>query len=132
MSPVEPQSYPPADAVLLCEDNDHVRMLIERILIDAGYEVLSSAHPRDALELGSLHADRIALVVTDVILPGMSGLEFVGRVRGELASVPTLFLSGYSAKAVSDFGDLPGNSEFLQKPFDQEALLAKVAALRGD
>lgn len=116
-------------AVLLCEDNDLVRRLIERILSGCGFELLSSSHPRDALDRAKQHPGGVTLVITDVILPGMSGIEFAGRIRNELADVPTLFLSGYTAKAVNDFGDLPANSDFLQKPFDQDQLLEKVSAL---
>ena len=108
------------ETLLLCEDEDGVRKLLELVLRGAGYTVLSAAGPEEGLALAARHA--VDALVTDIVMPGMSGLELADR----LAPLRALFISGYSSEAA---GGLPGGSAFLEKPFDHGALLAAVRAL---
>jgi CheY-like chemotaxis protein len=112
------------ETLLLCEDEDGVRALVELVLTGAGYTVLSAARPEDALLIALREGDAIDALVTDIVMPGMSGLELADR----LAPLRTLFVSGYSAE-VAGRGALPPESAFLEKPFDHGTLLAEVREL---
>jgi two-component system cell cycle sensor histidine kinase/response regulator CckA len=124
----QPERLAGTETVLLCEDEGLLRTLIERILTAAGYRVLSSRHPQQALELAATHGETLEIVVTDVMLPQMSGPELADRLRALCPGVRTLFLSGYTAETVRD---LPPGSAFLQKPFDHDTLLRQVRNLQG-
>ena len=95
------------------------------MLTGAGYTVLAAGRPEDALALAARDGDAIDALVTDIVMPGMSGLELAER----LAPLRALFISGYSAEAAERRGGLPPGSAFLEKPFDHGALLAEVRAL---
>ena len=113
------------EKLLLCEDEDAVRRLIELVLTGAGYTVLSAAHPEDALAIAEREGEAIDALVTDIVMPGMSGLELADR----LAPLPALFISGYSADVATRRGGLPPGSALLEKPFDHGSLLAEVRNL---
>jgi PAS domain S-box-containing protein len=138
--PAEPEparaSAPPRDldgheTVLLCEDEPALAALIERILTRAGYRVLSAGTSEEALRLAAEHEGAIDVLVSDVIMPGLSGPELAQRLSQEHGPVPTLFLSGYTADVLRDRADLPTESAFLEKPFDPPALLEALRALLG-
>ncbi len=113
-----------SETLLLCEDEEGVRTLLELVLSDAGYTVLSAARPEEALAIAQREGVVIDALVTDIVMPGMSGLELAER----LAPLRALFISGYSADAATS-GDLPPGSGLLQKPFDHTRLLSEVRAL---
>ncbi len=120
VEPVERPRLGGDETLLLCEDEDGVRKLLELVLRGAGYTVLSAAGAEEGLALAARHA--VDALVTDIVMPGMSGLELADR----LAPLRALFISGYSSEAA---GGLPNGSAFLEKPFDHGALLAAVRAL---
>lgn len=115
-----------AEVVLLVEDEPSLLALSERILTGAGYRVLSAQTPVEALRLADEHAGEIALIVTDVIMPGMSGRELVERVLSVQPRVKTLYVSGYIAEVISDRGMLEEGVRFLQKPFTPQELTKSV------
>jgi two-component system, cell cycle sensor histidine kinase and response regulator CckA len=117
------------ETVLLCEDEQALAALMERILTRAGYQVLAASTPDEALRLAAHHAGRIDALVTDVIMPGMNGPQLVERLRDEHGTWPTLFLSGYTADVIRDRGRLPEGSAFLEKPFDPSSLVEALGAL---
>ena len=126
--PVEHRTQPRlggTETLLLCEDEDAVRALIALVLRGAGYTVHAAATPDQALALAERHGDAIAALVTDIVMPGMSGLE----LAEQLSPLRSLFISGYSAEAADRAGGLPPGSAFLEKPFDHGALLAEVREL---
>ena len=117
------------ETILLCEDEDGVRALVELVLAGAGYRVLSEGRPNDALgarrgEPGQIHA-----LVTDVIMPDMPGPELARRLGGTRPGLRTLFMSGYTADTVRERGSLPAGSAFLEKPFDRATLLRTLREL---
>jgi len=126
----------PADAVpggtetvLVCEDEEAVRSLIERVLSRRGYRVVATSDPREAIVLAADRAAPIDLLLTDVVMPGMSGPELAERVRAVAGSTPTLFTSGYTADTVHRRGRLPVGSAFVEKPFDADELVREVRRL---
>jgi CheY-like chemotaxis protein len=123
-----PDGYAGSEAILLCEDEEGVRRLIEVILTTEGYSVLSTAGPREALELAASDATIDALV-SDVIMPDMSGPDLAQRLKTLRPGLRTLFISGYTAETVRGRGRLPLGSAFLEKPFDQASLLRALRAL---
>jgi CheY-like chemotaxis protein len=128
------QSQGPTDlvgteTVLLCEDDELVRIYIEEILREFGYTVLSSARPCDALAFAADADEPIAALVTDIVMPQMSGPELAERLKAQDPELKVLFLSGYSAETIRQRGALPVESAFLEKPFDDISLLRTVRAL---
>ena len=113
------------ETLLVCEDEPGVRALVELVLTGAGYTVHAAGRPEEALELARRERDAIDVLVTDIVMPGMSGLELAER----LAPLRTLFISGYPADAFERRGGLPAGSRFLEKPFDHDALLAEIRSL---
>jgi hypothetical protein len=118
--------------VLVVEDEDPVRRLTCRILAGSGYECLEASGAEEALELYDEHRDRISLLLSDVVMPGMSGQELAERMAGGGARPPVLFMSGYTDEAVLP-REHPEGGPLLHKPFTAEALLRSVReALRDD
>jgi two-component system, cell cycle sensor histidine kinase and response regulator CckA len=115
------------ETVLLCEDEDGVRHLIETVLTNHGYRVLAAAGPLQALEIA---AEReIDVLISDVIMPDLSGPELARRMESLRPGVRTLFVSGYTAETVRSRGRLPADSAFLEKPFHQLSLLRAIRGL---
>jgi PAS domain S-box-containing protein len=115
-----------SETVLLVEDEDAVRALARRILTAEGYTVVEARDGIDALELCSLHEGRIDIVVTDVVMPGLSGRELVDRVERLRPGIRSLYISGYTDEAIVHHGVLDEEVAFLAKPFTAAALGAKV------
>ncbi len=112
--------------VLLAEDDHSLRALTERVLLSAGFTVLPARSGSHALEIARNHAGRIDIVISDVVMPELSGPEFVERLRRKRPEVRVLFVSGYADDEVMRRGVLAGETPFLQKPFAPEQLLQKI------
>jgi two-component system cell cycle sensor histidine kinase/response regulator CckA len=117
------------ETVLLVEDEDGVRGLTRHVLQRAGYVVLEAANGRDAVRAAQGHAGPLHLLVTDVVMPGMSGREVADAVRPLHPGVRVLFTSGYTDDAVVRAGVREAEVAFLQKPYTPSALTAKVRAV---
>ena len=114
------------ETVLLVEDEPALRVLVEEILTKGGYRVLQKEKPEDALALAAGHAGAIDLVLTDVIMPNMSGRQMTDALRLGRPSIRVLFMSGYTDDAISHHGILEPGTHFLEKPFTADGLLRKV------
>jgi two-component system cell cycle sensor histidine kinase/response regulator CckA len=114
------------ETVLLVEDQDDVRTLTLRILEREGYVVLPAASGRDALALAASHANRIHLLLTDVVMPGLSGREVAEQLTAMRPGTRVLFMSGYTDNVIAQRGVLDPGTAFLSKPFTPETLAAKV------
>jgi PAS domain S-box-containing protein len=109
--------------ILVVEDEEPVRNLVGRILNQAGHEVISASTPTEALE--ALKNRDVDLVITDVVMPEMSGHALVQELRRRGMTAPVIFMSGYDDEIVADRGVLEGNV-LIQKPFTAPALLEAV------
>ena len=114
------------ETVLLVEDQDEVRTLTLRILEREGYLVLPAASGRDALELAASHASPIHLLLTDVVMPGLSGREVAEQLTAIRPGTRVLFMSGYTDNVIAQRGVLDPGMAFLSKPFTPETLAAKA------
>jgi two-component system cell cycle sensor histidine kinase/response regulator CckA len=113
------------ETVLLVEDEEVVRHLVKRALEGSGYTVIDAADGPHALQRCGPGVD-LHLVVTDVVMPRMSGRELVDRLRADRPSLRVLFMSGYTDDAIVQHGVLDAGVEFIQKPFAMRALSRKV------
>jgi signal transduction histidine kinase/CheY-like chemotaxis protein len=133
-SEAEPAATPPtaapapggSETVLLVEDEPQLATLIARVLRKNGYTVLQAAQSEEALAILQSHGERIDLLLTDVVMPGMNGRELAERVKLERADIRVLFMSGYSDDAVLRHGVEAAIAHFLPKPFSMQTLTAKV------
>jgi signal transduction histidine kinase/ActR/RegA family two-component response regulator len=114
------------ETVLLVEDDDHVRAIISKSLIGHGYTVLEACSGDQALDLVELRAGAIDLLLTDVVMPGISGSVLAQRIKERVPNVQVMFMSGYSDEAVLRHGVRASESHFLQKPFPMDVLLKAV------
>jgi two-component system, cell cycle sensor histidine kinase and response regulator CckA len=136
--PVEAAAPPPraeSKTVLLVEDETALRSMIEEILAEGGYRVLEASTPRRALDMAAAHDGPIHAVLTDVIMPGMSGRELAEKLALIRPDAPVIYMSGYTDDAIGHHGLLEPGTRFLQKPFTADAVLwtlhdALVAAER--
>jgi signal transduction histidine kinase len=116
--------------VLLVEDETPLRKLISQVLKSAGHTVLEAASGDEALALSARQAGPIDLLLTDVIMPGISGPELAARLRGRRPAMIIVFMSGYDNELV-DKKSLETNASFLPKPFTPRALLKRIDSLLG-
>jgi len=113
------------ETILVVEDDEDVRELVTRMLSRSGYQVVVAPSPAEALALARGGHPAVDLLVSDVVMPRMSGIELLGRIREFRPDLPTLLISGYSADTVPGSG-LPERTQLLRKPFATAALLRAV------
>jgi PAS domain S-box-containing protein len=125
---VRPEDESPrgSETILLVEDEDLVRALTLRVLRQLGYTILSAARGEDALRLGTEHAGTIHLLLTDVVMPQMSGREVAERLLPLRPGMKVLYLSGYTDDAMVQHGVRESGMAFLAKPFTPAVLARKV------
>jgi two-component system cell cycle sensor histidine kinase/response regulator CckA len=111
------------ETILLVEDSDPLRMLIRELLENVGYTVLDASAPDAALALAEKTATDVHLLLTDMVMPGMSGQELARRVAILKPRSGVVFMSGYTDQLVGEEGTLAPGTHFLQKPFTMDALL---------
>ena len=114
------------ETILLVEDEDEVRQLAALALRKLGYTVLEVQGGPDAMQLFQAQPEAIHMVLTDVVMPGMSGKEMVDRLQQMRQGFRVLYMSGYTDEAIVHRGVLEPGIPFIQKPFTLEALAAKV------
>ncbi len=112
------------ETILVVEDEGALRAIAARILQAAGYRVLLACRPAEAVELLAAHRAEVDLLITDLVMPEMSGVKLGELLRAELPEMPVLYVSGYVARPEV----LPADGVFVGKPFTGAELLAGVAA----
>ncbi len=126
---VRPDVEGGTETILLVEDEAGVRDLAQAILTRKGYTVLAAADPREALAIVDSHQGPIDVLVSDVVMPVLSGPELARRVLLVRPEIKTLFLSGYTEELINSEGRLSGMDAFLSKPFTAEDLARKVGEI---
>ncbi len=115
-----------ADTVLVVEDEEIVRELVCSVLKERGYHVLCAANGNEALKMSEEHKGKIALLITDVVMPQMGGLELSRFIATTRPETHVLYVSGYSESDMNDQGILAPDADFMEKPFTPQALTRKV------
>ena len=122
----EPEQETSLETILVVEDEAGIRALVRKILRRQGYVVLEASNGDDALKICAGHKGKIDLLVTDVMMPRMSGRELADRLTALRPELRVLYVSGYTDDAMLSSGSFPSGTAFLQKPFTLGSLLGKV------
>jgi two-component system, cell cycle sensor histidine kinase and response regulator CckA len=128
-APVSPALRPGHEHILLVEDERIVRDLAKRVLAGLGYEVTAAASGNDALAALADPALHVDLLLTDVIMPSMSGRELYERLSRERPGLPVIYMSGYTDHIIAPHGVLDPGTHFIQKPFTLETLAGAVRSV---
>jgi two-component system, cell cycle sensor histidine kinase and response regulator CckA len=115
-----------SETILLVEDEESVRNLVADFLKTTGHTVLEASDGEEAVRLAKAHSNKIDLLVSDVVMPKLSGRELWNDLRKRLPKLKVLFISGYTDDSVVRHGVIDGDVAFLQKPFTMRALAAKI------
>ncbi len=118
-----------SETILLVEDEDAVRAFERRALTGAGYRVLEACNGAEAVALFEMRAAEIDMLVTDIVMPGMSGRELADTLLARAPGLPVLYVSGYTDDAVLRHGVLTAEASFLEKPFSAGALCTRVRSV---
>jgi DNA-binding NtrC family response regulator len=114
------------ETILLVEDEDDVRELTQMVLSKRGYNVIEAHSPAEAERLAGHGGPEIHLLLTDVVMPGISGRELAKRLSERFPHLRVLFMSGYTYNVIAQNGTLEEGISFLQKPFTPQLLMEKV------
>jgi two-component system, cell cycle sensor histidine kinase and response regulator CckA len=125
--PASPMAPAGAGTILLVEDDELVRQVTTAALESIGYTPLVATSPEEALQLCAQAGAEIQLMLTDVVMPGMTGAELRDQARAILPQLKTLFMSGYTSNIIAEHGVLKKGVHFIQKPFSVDELRKKVA-----
>ena len=125
-------SRPPADGaetILLVEDEAGLRKLAREMLLKQGYRVMQASGGPEALRVWGQNPEGIDLLLTDVVMPQMSGRELADQLKAARPDLKVLYMSGYTHDVIARHGVLDSETAFLQKPFTHDALGRKLRAL---
>ena len=117
--------------ILVVEDEDALRKVAQRSLVGAGYEVMTASNGEEALEIGRRNRGEIDLLLTDVVMPRMGGRLLANEFLKIIPLIKIIFMSGYTDDAIVHHGVLEAGTNFLGKPFTEEALFRKVGEVLG-
>ena len=130
-SGAQPPRAQASETILVVEDEKSVRDLTVRILQKLGYTVLVAAGGTEAIEIACSFTGAISLLVTDVVMPGMSGRQVADHLMASRPDLKVLYLSGYTDTTVVHHGVLESGLDFLPKPFSREVLAQKIRDILG-
>jgi PAS domain S-box-containing protein len=121
-----PASVAGSETILLVEDDEQVRKVVSSVLSRNGYRVLQASAGSDAMTIVDEYTEPIHLLLTDLVLPKMSGAELAARLQTRRAGLRVLCMSGYTDESAYESGLLESGAAFLQKPLTPDSLLRKV------
>jgi len=119
------------ETILLCEDEEGIRKLVHKMLARQGYRVLEAETPEQALEVARQHGQAIDLLLTDLVMPHLSGLELAKAVRDLRPAAKVVYMSGYTDNRITHNWVLDPETAFLQKPFTAADLSRKLREVLG-
>jgi PAS domain S-box-containing protein len=119
-------SFAGTETILFVEDEQSVRELVRDYLRGEGYSVLDAGDGLEALQVAAAHPGPIHILITDVVMPRLSGRDLASKLSGERRGLKVLFISGYTDDTIVRHGVLEGGVAFLQKPFNLRALAEKI------
>jgi CheY-like chemotaxis protein len=122
-------SRQPAASILLVEDNDNLRNLLQRTLEGAGFSVLSASDGAEALRLCQQHDGAIDLTVSDIVMPQLNGLQLTERIRAARPEMKFLFITGFAGEFPELRELIKNGGDILEKPFLPSELMAKAEKL---
>jgi CheY-like chemotaxis protein len=129
-TPGAPQAFAEAphgtETVLLAEDEQDVREVAREFLESGSYKVLEACNGADAVRLAAQHKGNIDLLVTDMVMPGMTGQELAGRLQQLRPGLSVIYMSGYSEHAAAEAAQDDASIRLLTKPFSRSAILRAV------
>jgi len=120
------------ETLLLVEDEDQVRKFIGTVLKKYGYKILTASNGKSAEHLFQEHRSEIDLVITDLIMPEMNGVELAKRINAMDNSTRILFISGYTDDHLSDHEMVDPHINYLQKPFSASDLMKMIRSILDD
>jgi hypothetical protein len=131
---VRPAALPggAGQTILVVEDDDAVRDVVTRMLTRAGYDVIAAATAKDALEIAANPAVHLDALLTDVVMPDMSGVQLTERLRQSRHRLPVLLMSGYTAGSLPSAPDAATGLPLIRKPFDAATLLQHLHSILHD
>jgi DNA-binding NtrC family response regulator len=115
-----------SETILLVEDEQVIRFTTRRLLQKSGYTVLAAETPEEALRLVAEQPGPIHLLLTDVVLPGMTGRDLASRLAMEIPGLKCLYMSGHTADVIAQRGRVREEFHFIAKPFSRDCIAAKV------
>lgn len=121
----------PEATILVCEDQEELQRVLQRILAGSGYDVLLTSSGEEAVQVAEAWAGSVDLLMTDVVLAGMTGFELATLVTRGHPTVKVLYMSGYSRATLAGDRLLRPGDAFLAKPFTPDELLRKVREVLG-
>jgi DNA-binding response OmpR family regulator len=130
-APAPDSSSGGTETILLVEDEESVRQLVRDTLSARGYRVLEAESGEAGLDVAAKHLGKIHLLISDVIMPGISGRELVKKLAEGRPETKVLYLSGYTEDAIVSDGSIESGTAFLQKPFSLQSLSRKVREVLG-
>jgi len=120
-----------SETVLLAEDENSLRILIREVLKDAGYRVIEAMSAEEAVSRAESHRGPLHLLISDLIMPRMTGRQLAEQVTAKRPACKVLYMSGYTPEALGHQGLSDPGAHFLEKPFTMNALLRKVRDVLG-
>jgi PAS domain S-box-containing protein len=117
------------ERILVVEDEEAVRDIVCRILRKAGYQIRSAADPQQALKLCTEESFQLDALLSDMIMPGMSGTQLAAELRRSRPDLPVLFMSGYTSGPAPGGQELPPDAPLIRKPFETDTLLRELRRL---
>jgi two-component system, cell cycle sensor histidine kinase and response regulator CckA len=128
---IVPQPVRGAETILVIEADDAVRRMPREFLKIKGYTVIEARGATEAIQVVENRGNRIDLVLTDVLMPGMKGRELVKRLAELRSDLKVLYMSAYTEDAAINIGVLSPGTEFIEKPFSPDEIAAKVHQMLG-
>lgn len=128
-SPGKSETLPrrrPETTILLVEDDEMMRMLTKQLLVDHGYNVIEASDGASALDSGIAENTHIDVLLTDVVMRGISGPELVRQLASSRPKTKVIFMSGYTGELLNEHDVFQAGTRFLEKPFSRASLLKMV------